>query len=331
MFDAAEFPALRRVRPLPKRHDGVGSNTEDLFPSGVDESTVQDVASRLAAESWKMSADEEEVMMSLPKDIREEMEREELAFAATAAASMGIGTEELMKHADALSSQIALQSYYAPLIGGMHDLLKGQLQQQGRAVGGEVDYIDQLPQQGNAKKRKVPANVPVQNVRNDTSSGQEDEVVTVAIPTGQSEAIATTSPDNPSSTPSSDVRQRTGRIPAITKAGLQHKETLKARKNQLAAVLGALSHGDTLALDQALSSASYSLPGHSSTNTFRTRLSRRRLPRLARAAKYALKFRHPDKLGLPTSDFSFVCPSASKSYPLFHKYSCFITIQLRTV
>jgi len=56
--------------------------------------------------------------------------------------------------------------------------------------------------------------------------------------------------------------QRVGQLEAIVKArgklagamvaGLQHKELLKARKRQLAAVMGVLSHGDTLALDQAL-------------------------------------------------------------------------------
>ncbi|GJJ11448.1 hypothetical protein Clacol_005681 [Clathrus columnatus] len=43
------------------------------------------------------------------------------------------------------------------------------------------------------------------------------------------------------------------KVSPATLAGLQHKELLKTRKRQLAAVLGALSHGDTLALDQALS------------------------------------------------------------------------------
>jgi hypothetical protein len=56
--------------------------------------------------------------------------------------------------------------------------------------------------------------------------------------------------------------QKKGKLTAATLAGLQHKEQLKARKRQLAAVMGALSHGDTLALDQALS-FNYPFASHS--------------------------------------------------------------------
>ncbi|PPQ72447.1 hypothetical protein CVT26_003776 [Gymnopilus dilepis] len=53
------------------------------------------------------------------------------------------------------------------------------------------------------------------------------------------------------------LKKKRGKLTAVTLAGLQHKEMLKTRKRQLAAVMGALSHGDTFALDQALASASY--------------------------------------------------------------------------
>ncbi|TFK69309.1 hypothetical protein BDN72DRAFT_619552 [Pluteus cervinus] len=60
---------------------------------------------------------------------------------------------------------------------------------------------------------------------------------------------------------------RRAKITAATLAGLQHKEMLKSRKRQLAAVLGALSLGDTLALDQALSASYPFLMGGSSGAT----------------------------------------------------------------
>lgn len=127
-----------------------------------------------------------------------------------------------------------------------------------------------------------------------------------------------------------------GRMPGATLVGLQHKEMLKSRKRQLAAVLGALTHGDTLALDQALS-AHYPLlkPSTSSLGAYggelkdagtrlrgeRARESRlRTLKRKAKAAQRsanALALQDgradgdddEDKLPPPEGDFTFSCPS----------------------
>ncbi|KAH9893543.1 hypothetical protein C8Q73DRAFT_697389 [Cubamyces lactineus] len=80
---------------------------------------------------------------------------------------------------------------------------------------------------------------------------------------------------------------------------------LRSRKRQLAAVLGALAHGDTLALDQALS-ASYPFVqtgiDYRSGAPVRVRLSRRREARLARAYKAyreALAVEQPGHTELP--------------------------------
>ncbi len=53
--------------------------------------------------------------------------------------------------------------------------------------------------------------------------------------------------------PSASASSRGVKLTRASKAALQQKDLLKSRKRQLATVLGALSHGDTLALDQALS------------------------------------------------------------------------------
>jgi len=105
---------------------------------------------------------------------------------------------------------------------------------------------------------------------------------------------------------------------AATRAGLQHKEVLKSRKKQLAAVLGALSHGDTLALDQALSARyPYGLPGELKGALVppKTRLSKRKGPRILRGlrAKNASGAENPDS-GFPSGDFSFAHDSASKCH-----------------
>ncbi|KAI6044446.1 hypothetical protein EDC04DRAFT_2642628 [Pisolithus marmoratus] len=131
----------------------------------------------------------------------------------------------------------------------------------------EGDSLDHLQQPGNTKKRKVPVNMsanwlelPLRNL---------DFFV---VP-----------PISPS-----------------TLAGLQHKELLNHRKRQLATVLGALSLGDTLALDQALS-----------THIPFLRLSHRRGPRLARAAKAKVLSDASHETVFPTARFTFSYQSAT--------------------
>ncbi|RXW17788.1 hypothetical protein EST38_g8065 [Candolleomyces aberdarensis] len=137
------------------------------------------------------------------------------------------------------------------------------------------------------------------------------------------------------------VRVR-GKLVGAMVAGIQHKEMLKARKRQLAAVMGVLSQGDTLALDQALSMvgntgpfggplsspSSITAPG-SGVGTGRfadekenqgeeqkaatVRLSRRTSARMARAVVRTMKSGGPRQAGaLPSRKFSFACDSATK-------------------
>lgn len=130
------------------------------------------------------------------------------------------------------------------------------------------------------------------------------------------------------------LARKRGKLTAVTLAGLQHKEMLKTRKRQLAAVMGALSHGDTLALDQALSTNYPLLPGLSGAlgmagfkvggdssadidSSQPVRKSKRRTVRLARAMKAMLEMperrnRHPDAVPFPVSEFLFSCPSGSE-------------------
>jgi len=210
---------------------------------------------------------------------------------------------------------------------------------------GEGDYIDHLQQHGNTKKRKVPANMSGggrHGHRGDAGSGDNSGAddddgqgglwgsgglggVTRGIPTGRPieydhpPQSGDQPPLSPSSTSSSTLALLPGRRPkmsAATRAGLQHKEVLKSRKKQLAAVLGALSHGDTLALDQALSARyPYGLPGELKGALVppKTRLSKRKGPRILRElrAKNIDGAENTDS-GFPSGDFSFAHNSASK-------------------
>ena len=211
---------------------------------------------------------------------------------------------------------------------------------------GEGDYVDHLQQHGNTKKRKVPANMSGggrHGHRGDTGSGDnsgaEDDdgqggfggggglgETSRGIPTGRPFEYDHPSQSgdqgslSPSSTSGSTLPLLPGRKPkmsAATRAGLQHKEVLKSRKKQLAAVLGALSHGDTLALDQALSARyPYGLPGELKGALVppKTRLSKRKGPRILRElrAKNVDGAEDADS-SFPSGDFSFIHDSASKS------------------
>ncbi|KAJ3922462.1 hypothetical protein F5877DRAFT_33767 [Lentinula edodes] len=291
IFDVPEFPTLRRVKPLPKRR-----RTSSTHFSVLDSSLPP-------------------IPLSLPGPD------------ATA--------EELLAHAD------ALQSYYFPILDaaaaninavadgfanavepaglGIHNLsLRDRDEHSDR---GDGDYIDQP---GNAKKRKVPANTSHLQGARDATSGEED----AEDPDGPLMIGIPTAGEGGKSSMSTFRRllgRRKTRLSAVTLAGLQHKETLKVRKRQLAAVLGALSLGDTLALDQALSSNS-AYPFSSSSSapddalvplpvggkpSLKIRLSKRAGPRMARSVSSRLKDDEETHVQVPGSDFTFVCYSAT--------------------
>lgn len=325
IFDVPEFPTLRRVKPLPKRRRTSAAATmpDSGHPTGSHGNALF-LASSLEG-------------LQLPGPD------------ATA--------EELLAHAEMLSARMALQSYYMPLLsGGVPDFLarddgprKSKADQYGGGEGadldanspsisfsagygagreedeehGDGDYIDHLQQPGNTKKRKVPANASGSSRGHEPGSPTEQEEPTErGIPTGRAEhEVAEVHHTSPAAF--GPLTQRRGKLTAATLAGLQHKEMLKTRKRQLAAVLGALSHGDTLALDQALS-ANYPFAGSGfddmkNQEVPRVRLSRRGVMRLARAARRLP--RHPDQMPFPVVEFTFVCPSASEWW-LFIIFSC---------
>lgn len=320
IFDVPEFPTLRRVKPLPKRRRTSGATMSDSETGSVGNSIL-------------MPPSLDGLQLPGPD--------------ATA--------EELLAHADTLSARMALQSYYMPILGGVQDFLSGvDATLHGKSSGnvhtsglgflkdldshassidfgagygtsgreeedehGEGDYIDHLQQPGNTKKRKVPANAASSPRGNDAGAGHaagQDEPTDRGIPTGRPEHDPVEVIHPPPTF--GMLGQKKGKLTAATLAGLQHKEMLKSRKRQLAAVLGALSHGDTLALDQALSAnypfASSGFDDLKNSEPPRVRLSRRRVSRLARAVRLNRKPRHPDAVPMPACDFTFVCPSASE-------------------
>ena len=263
-------------------------------------------------------------------------------ISAFSSGTLDASSEELMAHADALSAQMALQSYYMPVLGGVHDLFNKDLVPPtntpidlgGGTFGlgdyrgsqdddelGEGDYTEHLQQPGNTKKRKVPANMSGGAHGRDSggNSGAEDELSERGVPTGgRGDREYDATGERPGA---GALVQRKGKLPRATLAGLQHKELLRARKRQLQAVIGQLAQqGDTLALDQALS-ASYPFARLTLSDKppppLRVRLSRRRGPRLARAfrafrASLPPNTYEPKIVVPPESDFSFACDSLSE-------------------
>lgn len=200
--------------------------------------------------------------------------------------------EELLAHADSLSSTLALSSYY---LTSSYAALEQQQQT-------DDDDRDRDGDWNNTKKRKVPANIQPA-LGHDLPDPNEDEDPQPSI-----EPLELSSPN------AQPVLRKT-KLSRSTVAGLQHKEMLKVRKRQLASVLGALSHGDTLALDQALSATFPIAYPSFDDRPPKVRLSKRRSVRMARATRLAMKHPHPDQLPLISHfDFSFSCPSPSMSF-----------------
>ncbi|KAI5121880.1 hypothetical protein M0805_001086 [Coniferiporia weirii] len=228
LFDAPEFPPLRRVIALPKRRRTIdpafdvpikdGPTATDHLAEGDNQTTPGELASTL-------------------------------------------------------TTSMALQSYYTPLFNGVQEMFKDDIDSRhvdpgdlaarahtqedgyGRDDGDreDGDYTDHLTQPGNTKKRKVPVTLHARAGEDVLSAADGEESFAdraFLADRGEAEAVEAVPPAPP---PVSAAKK--GRLSRATRAGLQHKEMLKSRKRQLASLLGALSHNDSLALDQALSSS----------------------------------------------------------------------------
>lgn len=232
-----------------------------------------------------------------------------------------------MAHAESLTAHL---QYYMPTLEGVPDLPRlgvataadfngdgagtgasfGELRAAPDDAGDAADYMDHLQQPGNTKKRKVPLNMagfPIaQDHRGDDGADESPERDGSTdgryAPSGP---VADSAPDGTKS----DAHPPKKKLSRATLAGLQHKELLKSRKDQLAGVITPTSLADPLALDQALSS---NFPFTNSTNgETRVRLSRRKAPRLSRIGciqRRALPAPTAnDEPSLPTADFTFQC------------------------
>src|SRR6266511_1095751 len=102
IFDVPEFPTLRRIKPLPKRRRTTGPAQENTPPVLQLSGSTLNPQNILPA--FLQSPSQPELQRpSLPID--------SLIPNAT--------PDELFSHADSLSTRIALQNYYLPILGNV--------------------------------------------------------------------------------------------------------------------------------------------------------------------------------------------------------------------
>ena len=238
----------------------------------------------------------------------------------------------------AFGLNLPLPPYYMPIFNSVQDLFRmgddRNLEYPGGLAvpagvadeedHGDGDYIDHLQQPGNTKKRKVPAahHSTADPLSSPTMMGDDDQderAGSMATPSRTDGVdLCDVAPTALAASPPALLSKK-NRSSAATLAGLQHKELLKTRKRQLASVLGALSHGDTLALDQALS-ARYSnmvLPsgqnkGEGKENEPDPIFRRRWLKRRVTGWELLPPPNPSSDIAVPSAEFTFACPSLSE-------------------
>lgn len=257
--------------------------------------------------------------------------------------------EELIAHAEVLSAQITFQSYFLPTLTDVTDFTASRsvddinipslvnpsstdLDVTPLHEGRENDHTDQTQQQGNAKKRKVPAHLSGSQMGPDSAdvvhSGEEEEKqpggerVPSSFGSPAASAVVASPEEAPFQGGAEGGDSRQGKLLPATMVGLRKKQVLKYRRRQLAAVLGSLSLGDSLALDQALLAVvnekrSVGGGGNSCGRNARhkSRLKRRRASRVVRRHR-TLPPRPPSEptRGIfPDSEFTFLSSNAGVS------------------
>ena len=382
IFDVPEYPPLRRVKPLPKRkriHPPSESDSDfgrtDGYPTTTTTSSQTAAQPRLSSStpsfqtslsarknggtspSEKVGAQADGISAhptnyykstTLVDPPTGPIERKQQDPYDDDPPRKKIATQDPAGVPSIYDIPLAAFGIYVPGINGpAADGSEGVDEDQA-----EGDYVDNLQQHGNTKKRKVPANMSGggrhghhgEAGSGDNSGVDDDDGQggfggsgslggnSRGIPTGRPfehdhpPQFDEQDPPSPITTSGSTLPLLPGRrlkMSAATRAGLQHKEVLKSRKKQLAAVLGALSHGDTLALDQALSARyPYGLPGELKGTLVppKTRLSKRKGSRVLRELRAKnLNGTKNTNAAFPSSDFSFVHESASKcQVPVLH-------------
>jgi hypothetical protein len=299
-FDIPDYLPLRRVKPLPKRKH-----------------SSPDLARSLPLNTTMLPP----ILPPLPGPD------------ATA--------EELIAHAEVLSAQITFQSYFLPTLSRVTDFTSHSVDMPLADHPSPADLLDVTPlhevresdrpdqsqQQGNAKKRKVPAHLSGSQMGPDAAdvhSGEEEQQQqqqqgervppSSASPAASASAAVASSPEEEMFQGGAEGDGRQGKVLPATMVGLRKKQVLKHRRRQLAALLGSLSLGDSLALDQALL-ANYALAnenGGGRNARHKSRLIRRRASRVVRRHRTLPPPPPPEPTRriFPDSEFTFLSSNA---------------------
>jgi len=260
--------------------------------------------------------------------------------------------EELIAHAEVLSAQITFQSYFLPTLTGVTDFTTtnsrgsvdmplvdpspADLDVTPFHEGRDNDRTDQTQQQGNAKKRKVPAHLSGSQMRSDSvdvHSGEEEEKqsggerVLPNLGSHAASAAVASSGEEPFQGGAEGGDRRQGNLLPATMVGLRKKQVLKHRRRQLAGLLGSFSLGDSLALDQALlakhallNEKRFGAGGYARNARQNSRLKRRRASRVVRRHRTLppppapAPPSEPTRRIFPDSEFTFLKSNAGVSF-----------------
>jgi hypothetical protein len=255
--------------------------------------------------------------------------------------------EELIAHAEVLSAQITFQSYFLPTLTGVTDFTTTRSVDMPSVDPSPAD-LDVTPPTKGAKtitrtkrnSRATPRNAKSPHIsracrwdptrptciraRRRKSSSRAGERVPPSFGSSPAASAAVASPEGePFQGGAEGGDGHQGKLLPATMVGLRKKQVLKHRRRQLAALLGSLSLGDSLALDQALL-AKCALTrnvvrcGDSSSRNARhkSRLKRRRASRVVRRHR-TLPPRppsEPTRRIFPDSEFTFMSSNAGVSF-----------------
>ncbi|KAI9436765.1 hypothetical protein F5148DRAFT_1264359 [Russula earlei] len=311
-FDIPDYLPLRRVKPLPKRKRSSPDPGPDV------------TAAELIAHAEVLSAQIAFQSYFLPNAINSVAD-----FGTATTTTANTANANIRRNVEmSLVTGESQQQHTIPLSLPPADL---DVITPSPGDGRDGDHLDHAQQQGNAKKRKVPAHLSGSQMGPDSADVHSSEEETQLqlqhhsfgerVPHGfASSSCAEEEPINVSYEAVGTSRRGRGKMLSATMVGLRRKQVLKYRRRQLAALLGSPSLGNSLALDQALLASNCSLlngncSGWSSSKSawLKSRLMRRRGSRVIRRHHTLppLPLSGPTRRIFPDGEFTFVSSNAA--------------------
>lgn len=295
-FDHPSDPSMRRIKPLPKRR-----RTASFIPDGYHD-LLQSALSLTGS-----IADELAATFATPLAL-------EPYFASAAAFS----ANHTGFHQFSAETQVQGLKRTDSFLHFIHD--KREAHGDGDDDADANGYVGQLQEPGNTKKRKVPLASASGTFDGSSAWGDEDQLDRNVSPRFD---IVNPLESDSAAHSISLLSRRKGKLSRASLALIQHKELVDTRKRQLTAVIDALSEGDPLALEQALSSNTlwYKRSGDGNDKDGPPHASRRRPTKQMERITWDPDTHANDENEFPSTDFTFKKDCASKLHRSFQPIS----------